>query len=172
MSHEQVHKDMEAVVDSVDDVATILKEEAKKLHDQSVKLKKALHKDESFDSLQQQIIKAKGLEDEKFKIIDHYHEFPRRFDKEYQTCPSMQFLTIIGADSKVYSCQDKAYTDEGLLGSIENKRFKEFWFSKENYDRIRSINPSIHCNHHCVEHQKNLLLHEYLGADQNHVEFV
>ena len=81
-------------------------------------------------------------------------------------------MVVIGADSKVYSCQDKAYTNEGLLGSIENQRFKEFWFSKENYNRIKSINPSVDCIHHCVEHQKNLLLHEYLAIDENHVEFV
>ena len=81
------------------------------------------------DSVYKGIEQAKNLEDEKFKIIDHYHEFPERFDKGYQTCPSMQFLTIIGADSKVYSCHDKAYTELGLLGSIENRRFKDFWYS-------------------------------------------
>ena len=79
---------------------------------------------------------------------------------------------MIGANSKVYSCQDKAYTNEGLLGSIENKRFKEFWFSEENYNRIKSINPSVDSTHHCAAHQKNLLSHEYLAADENHAEFV
>jgi Fe-coproporphyrin III synthase len=124
------------------------------------------------DIVQQQIIKAKGLEDEKFKIIDHYHEFPERFDKEYVTCPSLQFLTIIGADSKVYSCHDKAYTELGLLGSIENRRFKDFWYSEENKKRMQEINPSMHCQHHCAEHKRNLLLHEYMSVDQNHSEFV
>jgi MoaA/NifB/PqqE/SkfB family radical SAM enzyme len=123
-------------------------------------------------TVQEQIIKARGLEDEKFKIIDHYHEFPERFDKEYVTCPSLQFLTIIGADSKVYSCHDKAYTELGLLGSIENRRFKDFWYSEENKKRMQEINPSIHCQHHCSEHKRNLLLHEYMSVDQNHLEFV
>jgi len=124
------------------------------------------------ETVQGQIIQAKGLEDEKFKIIDHYHEFPERFDKNYETCPSMQFLTIIGADSKVYSCHDKAYTELGLLGSIENIRFKDFWYSEKNRKRMQEINPSIHCKHHCAEHKRNLLLHEYVNADQNHSEFV
>ncbi len=124
------------------------------------------------ESVKEQIAQAKALEDEKFTIIDHYHEFPERFDKEYDTCPSMQFLTIIGADSKVYSCHDKAYTELGLLGSIEDRRFKDFWFSEENRKRLQEINPSIHCQHHCAEHSRNLLLHEYMSVDQNHLEFV
>ena len=112
------------------------------------------------------------LEDNKFKIIDHYHEFPDRFDKEYKTCPSLQFLTIIGADAKVYSCHDKAYTKLGLLGSIENQRFKDFWYSDKNRERMQAINPSIDCQHHCAEHKRNLLLHEYLAVDSEHMEFV
>merc|ERR1712096_487476 len=59
--------------------------------------------DKTRETVRDQIVQAKGLEDEKFKIIDHYHEFSERFNKDYETCPSMQFLTIIGADSKVYS---------------------------------------------------------------------
>ncbi len=124
------------------------------------------------EGVKEQIAQAKGLEGENFTIIDHYHEFPERFDKEYDTCLSMQFLTIIGADSKVYSCHDKAYTELGLLGSIENRRFKDFWFSGENRKRLQEINPSIHCQHHCAEHSRNLLLHEYMSVDQNHLEFV
>tara|TARA_B100000686_G_C16740173_1_gene946105 strand:+ start:294 stop:1358 length:1065 start_codon:yes stop_codon:yes gene_type:complete len=124
------------------------------------------------ERVQEQIAQAKDLEDNKFKVIDHYHEFPERFDKEYTTCPSTQFLTIIGADSKVYSCHDKAYTELGLLGSIENRRFKDFWYSKENSKRMSEINPSIHCQHHCSEHKRNLLLHEYMSVDTNHLEFV
>jgi MoaA/NifB/PqqE/SkfB family radical SAM enzyme len=124
------------------------------------------------EEVQEQIVQAQGLEDEKFKIIDHYHEFPERFDKQYVTCPSLQFLTIIGADSKIYSCHDKAYTELGLLGSIENRRFKDFWYSEENKKRMQEINPSIDCQHHCAEHKRNLLLHEYMSVDQNHLEFV
>jgi sulfatase maturation enzyme AslB (radical SAM superfamily) len=124
------------------------------------------------EEVQEQIVQAQGLEDEKFKIIDHYHEFPERFDKQYVTCPSLQFLTIIGADSKIYSCHDKAYTELGLLGSIENRRFKDFWYSEENKKRMQEINPSIDCQHHCAEHKRNLLLHEYLSVDSGHVEFV
>ena len=124
------------------------------------------------ESVKEQIAQAKGLEDENFTIIDHYHEFPERFDKEYDTCPSMQFLTIIGADSKVYSCHDKAYTEWGLLGSIENRRFKDFWYSEENREKLFGFDPQNSCRHHCVTHSKNLAIMEYLNLDQEHGHFV
>ena len=124
------------------------------------------------DVVKEQLDDARALEDKNFKIIDHYHEFPERYNKEYSTCPSMQFLTIIGADSKVYSCHDKPYTARGLLDSIESRSFKDFWYSSENEERLQEINPSLHCNHRCAEDKRNLLLHEYLSADSNHIEFV
>ena len=122
--------------------------------------------------VREQLERVRVLESANFKIIDHYHEFPERFNKGYTTCPSMQFLTIIGADSKVYSCHDKAYTKRGFLGSVVDRSFKEFWFSDENQEKMRSIDPSVDCNHHCAEHRRNLLLQEYLSADTRHIEFV
>jgi Fe-coproporphyrin III synthase len=150
-------------VDHVKIMGVIVSNDGKQSNQYHLKLKDAVH---------EQIIRAHELESENFKIINHYHEFPERFDKDYTTCPSQQFLTIIGADSKVYSCHDKAYTDLGFLGSIENRSFKEFWFSEENRTRMQAINPSIHCNHHCAEHRRNLLLHEYLSIDKGHAEFI
>ncbi|MGP8281867.1 MAG: radical SAM protein [Desulfomonilaceae bacterium] len=107
-----------------------------------------------------------------FEVLDHFHEIVDRFEKPYQSCPFLQFLTIIGADLNVYTCQDKAYTPEGLLGSIKDKSFRNFWFSDENYKQVRSIDPSVLCHHHCVSHRKNLSLIEYLDLDDEHKVFV
>jgi len=119
-----------------------------------------------------QIAEARRLETNRFAIVDHYHELEDLFVKSYTSCPFLQFLTVIGADSRVYTCQDKAYTESGLLGSITDRRFKEFWFSNENQERIRRLDPSTVCRHHCVAHNKNLLLHEYLSTDPAHASFV
>ena len=120
----------------------------------------------------QEIERAKTLNDADFTIIDHYHALSDRFAKPYATCPSMQYLTIIGADSKVYACQDKAYTEGGLLGSLENQSFKTFWFSEENRQRVYGLNPSKSCAHHCMSHSKNVVLHELLNLDPEHAMFV
>ncbi|MBA3010385.1 MAG: radical SAM protein [Proteobacteria bacterium] len=117
---------------------------------------------------------AKAIRDfsgENFEIFDSYHLLEDKFSKTYSWCPYLQILPIIGADCRVYSCQDKAYNiGNGMLGSIVDRRFKDFWFSgKQKFFRI---NPSIHCDHHCVANTKNHLILEYSNADKEHLGFV
>ncbi|MBF0623981.1 MAG: radical SAM protein [Magnetococcales bacterium] len=119
-----------------------------------------------------QIHTAQSLIGESFTVIDHYHALEERFTKHYTTCPFLQFLTVIGADGAVYTCQDKAYTASGLLGSIRERRFREFWFSEDNRTRLFTFDPSRHCSHHCVTHTKNLAILEVLGIDPEHGLFV
>lgn len=105
-------------------------------------------------------------------IVNDYHQLEESWDKPYRTCPFLQFLTIIGADCNVYTCQDKAYTSSGLLGSIKDRRFKEFWFSEENRARMYSLNPSCECRHHCVANSKNQIIHQFLKRNLEHAPFV
>lgn len=105
-----------------------------------------------------------------FEIFDSYHELDDKFTKDYTWCPHVQTLTVIGADLNVYTCQDKAYNlDDGLIGSIRETQFKELWFSDKS--RFFKINPSVHCNHHCVANAVNKLMLEYLDIDEGHMEF-
>ena len=105
-----------------------------------------------------------------FELFDAYHELETKFDKDYEWCPFVQTLCVIGADLNVYSCQDKAYTDKGLLGSLKERGFAEFWQSSKS--KLRNINPSKDCRHHCVANHKNQMLHEYLNTDPVHKAFV
>lgn len=124
------------------------------------------------DTVREQIERARELEDERFAIVDHYHHEPENFDKPHMWCPVLNFLTVIGADCMVYACQDKAYTKDGMLGSIADRRFRDFWFSEEAAARRGAINPTRDCPHHCVADAKNALLHDYLAADPAHAAFV
>jgi MoaA/NifB/PqqE/SkfB family radical SAM enzyme len=119
-----------------------------------------------------QIEQARSLADAGFSLIDHYHELEERFVKPYTTCPFLLFLTVIGADCSVYTCQDKAYTQSGLLGSIRERSFKAFWFSEDNRRRLFNFDPSQECRHHCVAHAKNQAILEYLSIDPDHGVFV
>ncbi len=124
------------------------------------------------DTVKQEIIKAKdAFEDEEFEIFDSYHLLEKKFDKDYTWCPYSQILPIIGADLNIYPCQDKAYNlENGLVGSIKEKSFKEFWFNDK--EKFFKINPSCHCNNHCVANEKNKMILEYLNIDKDHQEFV
>lgn len=125
-----------------------------------------------FAEAKKQIARAiEQLADDSFEIFDAYHELDEKFKKEYDWCPYLQILPIIGADLNVYSCQDKAYNlDEGLLGSIREQRFGEFWSSDK--DKFFKINPARDCNHHCVANGKNQMVLEYLNSDRQHLGFV
>ncbi len=125
-----------------------------------------------FDKIKNQVIKAtEDLMDERFEIYDAYHELSEKFGKGYTWCPYLQILPVIGADLNVYSCQDKAYNlDYGLVGSIKNQSFRDFWFNDKK--AFFKIIPSKHCNHHCVANKKNKIILEYLDADDNHLDFV
>ena len=125
-----------------------------------------------FNRVKEQIKKATvNLAERKFEIFDAYYELDEKFKKDYSWCPYLQILPVIGADLNIYPCQDKAYNlQEGLIGSIKNKRFAAFWYSEKN--KFFKINPSKVCNHHCVADGKNRLLLEYLDADKDHLVFV
>ncbi|MBN1817477.1 MAG: radical SAM protein [Sedimentisphaerales bacterium] len=106
-----------------------------------------------------------------FEIYDAYHHQLDSFAKAYTWCPYQQILPIIGADRNVYSCQDKAYNlEKGLLGSIRDVRFRDFWFSDKK--RFFRIDPSQWCDHHCVADGKNRMILDYLAADRDHLAFV
>lgn len=105
-------------------------------------------------------------------IVDHYHETNETFERGYRSCPFARFLTVIGADGGVYLCQDKAYTTQGRLGSLDGRRFRDFWFDPETQERLRGFDPSESCRHHCVAHGKNIALHEILATDPEHALFV
>ena len=63
-----------------------------------------------------------------------------------------------------------AYTDKGLLGSLKEQGFAEFW--SEGKSKFHKINPAIDYRHHCVAKQKNQILHEYFNTDSIHKVFV
>lgn len=119
-----------------------------------------------------EIEQSRMLETAAFQIIDHYHEMEDRFEKAYTSCAFMRFLTVIGADCSVYACQDKAYTKSGWLGSIQDQRFADLWFSEAMKARMAAMDPQKNCRHHCVSHLKNETLNELLTLDPNHVAFV
>jgi MoaA/NifB/PqqE/SkfB family radical SAM enzyme len=101
------------------------------------------------------------------EVFDAYHQLGS-FQKDYAWCPFQQLLIVIGADQKVYPCQDKAYNNQAILGDLKNQSFKQFWCSdKNNFFKIR---PNKDCINHCVADNKNLMIIEYLNTE--HREFV
>lgn len=127
---------------------------------------------EFFNSVREQVQSAiSNLAGKDFEIFDAYHKLDEKFLKDYDWCPMLQILCVIGADQNVYSCQDKAYNlEEGMIGSIKDIRLKDFWFNGKS--KFFKINPSKVCSHHCVANAKNRSILEYLKTDKEHMVFV
>ena len=124
-----------------------------------------------FKQVKEQVALAVKDFSAKLEIFDAYHELDDKFIKDYSWCPYQQVLPVVGADLNIYPCQDKAYNlKEGLIGTIKDKRFKDFWF--DGKEKFFKVNPSLVCNHHCVANNKNRAILEYLEADIGHLEFV
>ena len=109
-------------------------------------------------------------------IVDKFHwpteSGDETYRRSYTWCPFAQCLTVIAADQNVYTCQDKAYSRAGCLGSIRNQSLRTLWFSDATRRRLRELNPAVECRHHCVAHAKNLMLLDFLGTPAEHLEFV
>lgn len=125
-----------------------------------------------FEQVKTSIARAQAdLASDCFEIHDGFHDLEERFTKKYTWCPYMQIQSIIGADSQVYTCHDKAYNlDTGLVGSLTEQSLQEFWM--QNKQAFFKVNPSRDCNHHCVANAKNILLHDFLAVDPQHGDFV
>lgn len=79
---------------------------------------------------------AEELSDEGFTV---YNRFSDRLNDlrakapEDRLCGYQFFTTYIGADLGVYRCCGYAYNSRGLVGSIKEQRFRDFWLSQERF---------------------------------------
>lgn len=123
-----------------------------------------------------QIRKAsKELPDKYFKIINKYEgdfENAGIFHRTYHKCPIMQCVSVVAADSKVYTCHDNAYVANGVLGDLKDMSFKEIWFSDKTKEFFTSFDPTKYCNHHCVFDKRNILLNNFLDIEAQHQNFI
>lgn len=54
-------------------------------------------------------------------------------------CGYQFFTTYIGADLNVYRCCGYAYSSRGLMGSLKDQRFIDFWKAQERFDEQRNF---------------------------------
>ena len=110
-----------------------------------------------------------------FKIINLYESYFKScaiFGRNYDSCGIKDYVTVIGANSKIYYCHDKAYLSAGEVGDISEKSFKEVWFSEETTKKFQTFNPQRICQHHCVYDDRNELLNAFYSLDSNHINFI
>ncbi len=131
------------------------------------------------DQVMADIAQARELENEHFRIIDLYTNDWERvsrgiqiFDRAYEKCYIKEMVCIIAANQKVYYCHDKAYLNNGLVGDLHERSFKDVWFSAEVTEKFRAFNAHHICREHCVYDDRNILLNQFFTMDKNHVNFL
>lgn len=136
---------------------------------------KAYHSEFKEEVISELAIAQEQLNDENFKIIDLYtNDFKDSviFERQYSRCPLKEFICAIGANSRVYFCQDKAYLKDGAIGSIKEQSFKELWLSDSTDKLFKSFDAKKTCGQHCVHDGRNELLNSFLDMDRNHINFI
>ena len=108
-----------------------------------------------------------------FAVIDRFGD---RVDDlkakspDYERCGYQHFTTYIGGDQNVYRCCNTAYNLHGLLGSIETRRFAEFWMSEETQRALYEFHaPSCE---RCQFNAINKVIAYGAQSDPEHADFV
>lgn len=115
---------------------------------------------------------AEGLSDAGFTV---YNRFADRLDDlrakspEDALCGYQFFTTYIGADLNVYRCCGYAYNSRGLVGSLKEQRFKDFWLSQERF--ANQINFDGRGCERCQFRRQNAAI-AYAVEPQMHEAFV
>lgn len=127
------------------------------------------------DSVIDQIREAKNLSQDGFSVYDTYeNDFSMSSvaERNYPRCYIMQIVPVIGANSRVYFCHDKAYSTSGELGSIKDRSFKELWFSETTEKIFKNFDPRKCCKHHCANDSKNAMINSALNCYGDDINFI
>lgn len=121
-----------------------------------------------YDRIKETIAEAKRLyEDSRFTVYDNFGSRIadlRLGNPDYKTCGYMRYTTYVGADQNVYVCCVYSYNRRGLMTSIKDKSFSEFWRSDErkafmdNFDARQCV--------HCQFNERNRALNYIRGTTE------
>lgn len=130
--------------------------------------------EDHFVKVKELIQKAKqDFETEEFKVFDLFGDRIsdlQQHKPNYKFCSYMHLNTYIGGDLKVYTCCNNAYNDDGEMGSLKDKRFKEYWLSSEKIKKYDSFVAS-NCAR-CMFNNKNKFINYMLEADPVHLNYI
>jgi sulfatase maturation enzyme AslB (radical SAM superfamily) len=118
------------------------------------------------DIVKSQLKEASKLIDENFTVNSTYNtsDSAHSITRTYKKCFINQIVPVLGADMNIYTCHNKAYDNQGVVGSIKDQDFKSMWFSKETEDFFNKFNPKKMCQHQCSADNKNIILNEYIES--------
>jgi MoaA/NifB/PqqE/SkfB family radical SAM enzyme len=124
------------------------------------------------DLVEEQIEKAKTLEDENFKIIEatklrsSLRGEGNYEPKKYTRCAVSQLRTLV-TPSGVYVCPYFRGVDHKKIGDVNNQSFIEMWHGEKRRNIMNKLDPSIDCPMHCIRNDSNIFIEENLNNNFN-----
>lgn len=88
---------------------------------------------------------------------------------KYKKCYYARLVPLIGADCNVYTCCCLAYNKSGLVGSVKDISFIDFWDQVANDFYKKHITKD--CNI-CMFNGKNEFINYMISPESEHVEFI
>ena len=126
--------------------------------------------------MRSQIWRAKQeLENENFEIINNYEDdcTDKNFvTQSFPVCYTCRLVTVIAADSKVYLCHTRAYDSQAVVADLQNRSFKDAWYSKETKERLLALKPQQECKNFCAYKDRNELIQMYFDVNYDHINFI
>lgn len=126
-----------------------------------------------YDQARDLVRQARECASSEFDVYDRFGdrvEDLRMKSPDYARCGYQHFTTYIGGDLNVYRCCNTAYNERGLLGSLKDQRFAEFWLSPENQASLREFHAPG-CSR-CQFNQINRVIAYAAEARPRHANFV
>jgi hypothetical protein len=108
---------------------------------------------------------AEGESTDEFTVINSFDD--RLSDMTQKTpknrlCYHQFLVPYIGADLNLYRCCVLSYKKQGLVGSLANRRLRDFWGTPEWKDIMYDYDART-CPR-CQFNDKNAVMHELVGA--------
>lgn len=118
------------------------------------------------ENIKEEVVESlhKIRENTNITVYDSYNISADITNRSYEKCYFMQVVPVIGADLNVYNCHNKAYSNDGKIGSIKDRKFSELWYSEESKKYFETFNAKDSCNHQCANDKKNKHLHEIINC--------
>lgn len=116
---------------------------------------------------------AEQLSEGRFRVVNSFGNRLadlRQGAPDYGRCLYMEFTTYIAGTLQVFTCCGQSYNERGLIGSIENQRFKDFWLSEEKQAFFKSFDARGCAK--CQFNGQNRLMNYAVDKAAQHVNFV
>ena len=118
--------------------------------------------DETIKIVNEQLIKIKELETEKFTIISPFTledslKNQTIQEKSYTKCPTTEYRAVF-TQSGAFVCPYHRGNNNLKIGDPVNQSFSEIWHGATRANVMNKLNPKEHCKFHCIRHKTNLEL--------------